>query len=103
MEKRYLVVVHLPIQGTRSSEVVGNLGQALRTADVYPARPSVILSGPANMLRHATEALTVPPQSWLDTKAFLAHIYAIAALFDFNVEVIQNATNWDIKKAKAGE
>ena len=55
------------------------------------------------MLRHATAALTVPPQSWLDTKAFLAHIYAIAALFDFNVEVIQNATNWDIKKAKAGE
>ena len=44
MEKRYLVVVHLPVQGTRSSEVVGNLGHALRTADVYPARPSVILS-----------------------------------------------------------
>ena len=100
--KRYLVVVHLPVQGTRASEVVGNLGQALRTADVYPARPSVILSGPTNMLRHATEALSVPPQAWLNTKAFLAHVYAIAALFDFNVEVIQNATNWDIRKAKAG-
>jgi hypothetical protein len=91
------------MRGTRPSEVVGNLGQALRTADVYPKRPSVILSGPANMLGHAREALRVPPQSWLGTKEFLAHIYAIAALFDFNVEVISNATNWDIRKAKAGE
>ena len=103
MEKRYLVVVHLPMQGTRPSEVVGNLGQALRTADAYPTQVSVILSGPTNMLRHATEALNIPPQPWLNTKAFLAHVYAIAALFDFNVEVIQNASNWDIKKAKAGE
>jgi hypothetical protein len=55
------------------------------------------------MLRHATEALRVPPQLWLDTKAFLSHVFAVAALFDFNVEVIQNASNWDIKKAKAGE
>ena len=100
--KRYLVVVHLPIKGTRPSEVVGNLGQALRTADVYPSRPSVILSGPDNMLRHAKAAFSVPPQSWLDTQAFLAHIYATAALFGFNIEVIQNATNWDIKKAKSG-
>jgi hypothetical protein len=91
------------MKGTRSSEVVGNLGQALRTADIYPSRPSVILSGPKNMLRHAQEALSVPPQPWFTTKAFLAHIYAIAALFDFRVEVIQNATNWDIKKAKARE
>ena len=91
------------MKGTRPSEVIGNLGQALRTADIYPSRPSVILSGPANMLAHAKEALSVPPQSWLNTKAFLAHIYAIATLFDFHVEVIQNATNWDIKRAKAGE
>jgi hypothetical protein len=55
------------------------------------------------MLGHAKEALSVPPQSWLSTKAFLAHVYAIAALFDFNVEVISNANNWDIQKAKAGE
>lgn len=101
--KRYIVVVYLPIKGTRASEVVGNLGHALRTADVYPNRPSVVLSGPPTMLQHAKESLRVPPQSWMTTKGFLAHAYAVAALFGFNVEVIQNVTNWDIRKAKAGE
>ncbi len=101
--KRYIVVVHLPQRATRSSEVVGNFGQALRTADGYPTRPSVVFSGPANMLRHAKEVLTVPRQKWLTTKAFLAHCYAVAALFDFKIEVIQNATTWDVRKAKEGE
>ena len=102
-QKRFMVVVKLPEKRTRVSEVVGDLGKALRTADIYPARPSVVLSGPVNMLRHAQEALTVPPHKWLTTKAFLAHCYAVAALFNFKVEVIQNATTWDVKKAKEGE
>ena len=101
--KRYIVVVHLPMKETRASEVVGNLGQALRTADIYPARPSVILSGPMNMLNHAKEVLTLTSKSWLTTKRFLAHVYATAALFDFKVEVIQNVSNWDVKKAKEGK
>jgi hypothetical protein len=100
--KRYMVVVHLPAKATRASEVIGNLGQALRTADGYPVRPSVVMSGPTNMLRHAKSALTVPPHSWLTTRAFLAHCYAVAALFDFKIEVIQNATTWDVKQAKEG-
>ncbi len=99
--KRYLVVVHLPMRGTKVSEVVGDLGAALRTADAYPTRPSVILSGPLNMLNHSKESLRVPPQNWLTTKAFLAHIYSVAALFNFRTEIIQNASNWDIRKAKA--
>ena len=101
--KRYIVVVYLPIKGARTSEVVGNLGHALRTADVYSKRPSVVLSGPPTMLQHARESLRVPPQSRMTTKMFLAHVYAVAALFGFNVEMIQNVTNWDIIKAKAGE
>ncbi len=100
--KRYMVVVHLPVKATKVSEVVGDLGKALRTADGFPIRPSVVLSGPLNMLRHAKEALTVPPQKWLTTKAFLAHCFAVAALFDFKIEVIQNATTWDVRKAKEG-
>ena len=98
--KRYLVVVKLPMNGTRVSEVQADLGSAIRTADAYPTRPSVILSGSLSMLRHAQEVLTVPPQDWLSTKQFLAHTYAVAALFNFKAEVIQNATNWDIRKAK---
>lgn len=101
--KRYMVVVHLPQKATRASEVVGNFGQALRTADGYPTRPSVVFSGTPNMLRHAREVLTVPRQRWLTTKAFLAHCYAVAALFSFDIEVIQNATTWDVKKAKEGK
>ena len=101
--KRYMVVVHLPVKATRVSEVVGNLGQALRTADIYPARPSVVFSGPTNMLKHATEALSIPKQPWLTTKQFLAHCYAVAALFDFKIEVVQNATSWDVRKAMGGE
>lgn len=97
---RYLVVVHLPDRSTKPSNVVGNLGAAMRTADAYPTRPSVILSGPTSMLRHAKRAFVVPPQDFLKTKEFLAHIYAVAALMDFNIEVINNATNWDIRKAK---
>lgn len=89
------------MKGTRVSEVVGDLGAALRTADAYPTRPSVVLSGSLSMLNHSRGVLRVPPQSWLSTKAFLAHIYAVAALFDFKTEVIQNVANWDIKKAKA--
>ncbi len=85
---------------TRVSEVVGDLGSALRTADAYPTRPSVVLSGSKNMLDHSREVLRVPPQNWLTTKAFLAHVYAVADLFDFKTEVIQNVANWDIKKAK---
>lgn len=99
--KRYLVIVHLPMKETRVSEVCGDLAAALRTADAYPTRPSVVLSGSLNMLNHSRGVLKVPPQKWLTTKAFLAHIYAVAALFDFKTEVIQNITNWDIKKAKA--
>jgi len=99
--KRYLVIVHLPMKETRVSEVVGDLDSALRTADAYPTRPSVVLSGSLNMLNHSRGVLKVPPQEWLTTKAFLAHIYAVAALFDFKTEVIQNVANWDIKKAKA--
>ncbi len=99
--KRFLVIVHLPEKETRVSEVVGDLGAALRTADAYPTRPSVVLSGSLHMLNHSRKVLKVPPQSWLNTKAFLAHVYAVAALFDFKTEVIQNITNWDIKKAKA--
>ncbi len=99
--KRYLVIVHLPLKETRVSEVVGDLGAALRTADAYPTRPSVVLSGSLNMLNHSRGVLKVPPQDWLTTKAFLAHIFAVAALFDFKTEVIQNVANWDIKKAKA--
>ena len=99
--KRYLVIVHLPMKETRVSEVIGDLGAALRTADAYPTRPSVVLSGSLNMLNHSREVLKVPSQDWLTTKAFLAHIYAVAALFDFKTEVIQNVANWDIKKAKA--
>jgi len=53
------------------------------------------------MLNHSKEVLKIPPQDWLTTKAFLAHVYAVAALFNFQTEVIQNVTNWDIKKAKA--
>ncbi len=98
--KRYLVIVHLPLKETRVSEVVGDLGAALRTADAYPTRPSVVLSGSLNMLNHSRGVLKVPPQDWLTTKAFLAHIFAVAALFDFKTEVIQNVANWDIKKAK---
>lgn len=98
--KRYIVVVLEPVKKTRTSEVVGNLGQALRTADIYPTRPSVIFSGPTKMLVHAKEALSIPKQKWLNTKTFLAHCYAIAALFGFKVEVIQNATTWDVNKAK---
>lgn len=98
--KRYLVVVHLPMKGTKVSEVVGNLGAALRTADAYPTRPSVILSGSTTMLRHSKESLTVPPQKWLTTKTFLAHVFSVADLFNFKTEVIQNASNWDIRQAK---
>lgn len=98
--KRYLVIVHLPMKGTRVSEVCADLGAALRTADAYPTRPSVVVSGPLNMLNHSKEVLRVPPQNWLNTKAFLAHVYAVAALFNFKTEVIQNASNWDIRKAK---
>jgi hypothetical protein len=85
---------------TRVSEVCGDLGAALRTADAYPTRPSAILSGSKNMLNHSREVLRVPPQPWLTTKQFLAHVYAVAALFDFKTEVIQNIANWDVKKAK---
>ncbi len=99
--KRYRVIVHLPMRGTRVSEVCGDLGAAMRTADAYPTRPSVILSGSKNMLDHSREVLIVPPQDWLVTRKFLAHVYAVAALFDFKTEVIQNVANWDIKKAKA--
>lgn len=99
--KRYLVVVHLPEKGTRVSEVIGDLGTALRTADAYPTRPSAVLSGSLTMLRHSRESLSIPPQDWFNTKAFLAHVYAVAALFNFETEVISNATNWDIRKAKA--
>ena len=101
MSKRYLVIVHLPMKETRVSEVIGDLGAALRTADAYPTRPSAILSGSKNMLNHSREVLMVPAQHWLTTKRFLAHVYAVAALFDFKTEVIQNATVWDVKKAKA--
>jgi hypothetical protein len=99
--KRYLVIVHLPMKETRVSEVCGDLGSAMRTADAYPTRPSAILSGSKNMLNHSREVLVVPPQNWLTTKQFLAHVYAVAALFDFKTEVVQNVANWDIKKAKA--
>ena len=99
-EKRYLVVVHLPDRSTKPSHVVGNLGAALRTADIYPARPTVVLSGPLNMLRHAKRSFVIPPQDFLKTKEFLAHVYAVADLMGFDVEVIQNASNWDIRAAK---
>jgi len=99
--KRYMVIVHLPQKETRVSEVIGDLGAALRTADAYPTRPSVVISGSKNMLNHSRGVLKVPPQDWLTTKSFLAHIYAVAALFDFKTEVIQNVTTWDVKKAKA--
>ncbi len=98
--KRYLVIVHLPMRGTRVSEVCSDLAVSLRTADAYPTRPSVIISGSLNMLNHSRKVLKVPPQDWLTTKAFLAHVYAVAALFNFETEVIQNVTNWDIRKAK---
>ncbi len=100
MSRRYLVIVHLEDRSTKPSHVVGNLGQALRTASTYPARPSVIISGPLNMLRHAKRSFVIPPQDFLRTKEFLAHIYTIAALMDFKVEVIANAANWDIRAAK---
>jgi hypothetical protein len=96
-----MVIVYLPQKETRVSEVVGDLGVALRTADAYPTRPSVVVSGSLSMLNHSRGVLKVPPQAWLTTKSFLAHIYAVSALFDFKTEVIQNVTNWDIKKAKA--
>jgi len=100
--KRYMVVVHLPVKATRVSEVVGNLGSALRTADAHPIRPSVIVSGPTNMLRHSKEAFSVPKQPWLNTKQFLAHCYAVSALFGFKVEVIQNVAAWDVREAREG-
>ena len=99
--KRYLVVVHLPMNGTRVSNVCADIGAALRTADAYPCQPTAILSGSLNMLNHSREVLRVPPQNWLNTQKFLAHVYAVAALFDFKTEVISNVASWDIRKAKA--
>jgi hypothetical protein len=98
--KRFLVVVHLADKSTRVSHVVGTLGAALRTADAFPTRPSVVLSGTTNMLMHAREALTIPSQTWLRTQTFLAHVYSTAALFNFKTEMVQNAAMWDIRRAQ---
>ena len=97
--KKYLVIVYTPDKNTIVSGVLGNLGAAMRTADAYPTRPSVILSGSVTMLNHAKEALSLPSQKWMSTKIFVAHTSTIAKLFDFKTEVIQNVTSWDIKKA----
>ena len=97
--KRYLVIVQMPERSTIVSSVVANLGAALRTADAYPNRPSMIISGTPNMLNHARGVLSVPPQKWMTTQIFLSHVYAVSKLFDFRTEIVQNASNWDIKKA----
>lgn len=99
MNNRFLVVVHLPMKGTRVSEVCSDLAAALRAADAYPTRPTVILSGAMTMLEHSKEALTVPPQAWLNSQAFLSHVLAVANLFGFKTDVIQNVTSWDVRKA----